>query len=206
MEAIISVAIGLGLSAACGYRVFVPFLVASAAAYNGRLELAPSFDWIGTLPALLAFATATILEVGAYYVPWLDHLLDTVATPAAVIAGVLASASVVTDLPPLLGWSIALIGGGSAAGLMQGATVLLRLKSAALTGGVANPLVATAELGGATVIAVLAIVVPLLCLVLVVVSCVFVFRAAGKLLFGRSRAAPQPGRSGWASSGRSSSD
>ena len=76
-----------------------------------------------------AFGTATLLEIAAYYIPWFDHLLDTIATPAAVVAGMVASASVMVDLPPVLKWGVALIGGGGAAGLLQGATVLLRLKS-----------------------------------------------------------------------------
>jgi len=153
---LVSVAVGLGLAAACGFRVFVPLLIASLAAHFGRLPLANGFDWLASVPALVALGTATVLEVGAYYVPWLDHALDVVATPTAVLAGMLAAASVVTDLPPLLKWSTVIIGGGGAAGLIQGASVLLRLKSGALTGGLANPLVSTAELAGAGACAVTA--------------------------------------------------
>lgn len=186
---LVSAAVGLGLAAACGFRVFVPLLIASLAAHYGHLPLAGGFEWLATLPALIALGTATTLEVGAYYVPWLDHALDLVATPAAVLAGMLAAASVVTDLPPLLKWSTVIIGGGGAAGLIQGASVLLRLKSGALTGGLANPLVSTLELAGAGATAVLAILLPLLCLVLVGVLLLTVFRATGRLLFGR-RPAP----------------
>jgi hypothetical protein len=73
--------------------------------------------------ALAALGTATILEVGAYGIPWLDQLLDLVATPAAVAAGMLAAASVVVDLPPVLKWGAVLLAGG-AAGVTQGATVV----------------------------------------------------------------------------------
>lgn len=182
---LVSAAVGLGLAAACGFRVFVPLLIASLAAHYGRLPLAGGFEWLATLPALIALGTATALEVGAYYVPWLDHALDLVATPTAVLAGMLAAASVVTDLPPVLKWSTVIIGGGGAAGLIQGASVLLRLKSGALTGGLANPLVSTLELAGAGMTAMLAILLPLLCLVLVAMLLVTVFRATGRLLFGR---------------------
>jgi len=137
------------------------------------------------VPALVALGTATVLEVGAYYVPWLDHALDVVATPTAVLAGMLAAASVVTDLPPLLKWSTVIIGGGGAAGLIQGASVLLRLKSGALTGGLANPLVSTAELAGAGITALLAVLLPLVCLLLVLALLITVFQTAGRLLFGR---------------------
>lgn len=182
---LVSVSVGLGLAAACGFRVFVPLLIASLAAHFGHLPLAPGFDWLASVPALVALGTATVLEVSAYYVPWLDHALDVVATPAAVLAGMLAAASVLTDLPPLLKWSTVIIGGGGAAGLIQGASVLLRLKSGALTGGLANPLVSTLELAGAGGTALLAILLPLLCLVLVVALLIAVFRGTGRLLFGR---------------------
>ena len=182
---LLSVAVGLGLAAACGFRVFVPLFIASVAARFYHLPLAAGFAWLGSVPALLAFGTATTLEVIAYYIPWLDHALDVVATPAAVLAGMLAAASVVTDLPPLLKWSVAIICGGGAAGLIQGASVLLRLKSTALTGGLANPVLSTAELAGAAGTALLAILVPLLCLTLVVLLLVVAFRATGRLIFGR---------------------
>ena len=185
METLLSIAIGLGLSAACGFRVFVPFFFASVAAFSGHLELTPAFEWIGTLPALLAFGTATVLEVAAYYLPWFDHLLDTVTTPAAIVAGVLASAAIASDLSPLLRWGIAMIGGGTVASIVQGATVVLRLKSTAVTGGAANPLFATAELFGASVTAVLALLVPILCVVLVIGLCIVVFRSARGLMFSR---------------------
>lgn len=191
-EAILSVAAGLGLAAACGFRVFVPLLIAGVAARTGHLPLADGFAWLGSWPALMGFGVATLLEVGAYYVPWLDHALDTVATPAAVLAGMLAAASVLTDLPPPLKWTVTLIGGGGLAGLIQGASVLLRLKSATFTGGLANPVVSTGELVGATVTALLAVVIPVVCLIAVVAVIVLGFRAGGRLMFGRGTAPPVP--------------
>src|SRR5262245_17449136 len=123
MELALSICLGIGLSAACGFRVFVPLLGMSAAALAGHLHLAPGFDWIGTWPALACFLTATILEIGAYYIPWLDNLLDSMATPAAVIAGSLITAAVVTDMSPLLKWSLAIIAGGGTAGVIQSTSV-----------------------------------------------------------------------------------
>jgi hypothetical protein len=192
LEPFLAIAIGLGLAAAAGFRVFVPLLAASAAAHTGHLTLAPGFEWIGSMPALVAFGSATLLEVGAYYIPWLDHALDSVATPAAVAAGVVASASVLTDLPPLLKWTVALLGGGGVAGLTQGATVLLRLKSGLLTGGFGNALVATVELLGAAGTVILALTLPLLALVLVGILCVAAFRMMRRIRFGRRAAASAP--------------
>ena len=184
-ESLVSIALGLGLSAACGFRVFVPLLLISAAARYDYLALSPGFAWMESTAALVAFGTATVLEVAAYYVPWLDNFLDAAATPAAVLAGVLASAAVFVEMPPLVRWSLALIGGGTAAGLIQGATVLLRLKSLALSGGLTNPLVSTAELAGSTITSVLAILLPIFCLALLIVGSIFVFRSAGRIFFGR---------------------
>ncbi len=117
-----------------------------------------------TTPALIAFGTATALEIVAYYVPWLDHLLDVIASPAAVIAGVVASAAVMTDLPPLVTWTVALIGGGGVAGTMQLLSVGARLKSTLATGGLANPVVATGEAAGAVGLTLVAILLPLVAL------------------------------------------
>ena len=192
METLLSIGIGLGLSAACGFRVFVPLLVASLAAQGGYLSLAPGFEWVGTQPALYAFATATLLEILAYYIPWLDNALDAIATPAAVIAGMLVGAAVFTDLPPFLRWSLAIIAGGAAAGMVQGATGLLRLKSTALSGGLANPVVSTLELIGALVMAVVALMVPVVALLLAVAVCVAAFRLAGRILFGRRGKSDSP--------------
>jgi len=163
-------------------------IVDSLGALTGHIPLSSGFAWIGTIPAAIAFGTATLLEIAAYYIPWFDHLLDTIATPAAVVAGMVASASVMVDLPPVLKWGVALIGGGGAAGLLQGATVLLRLKSLAATGGAANALVSTVELFGATGTVILAIVLPFVCLALAILFCLWVFRKAGHIVFGRKAA------------------
>ncbi len=194
MVTLLSIGIGLGLSAACGFRVFVPLLFASIAAQAGYLSLAPGFEWVGTQPALYAFAMATLLEILAYYIPWLDNALDSIATPAAVMAGTLASAAVFTDLPPLLKWCLAIIAGGAAAGVVQGATSLLRLKSTALSGGLANPVLSTLELVGSFVMAVVALMAPVVALLLAVALCVGTFRLAGRVLFGRcgKRKPPHP--------------
>jgi hypothetical protein len=188
METAFSIGLGIGLSAAAGFRVFVPLLALSAASLSGYVELSPGFAWIGTYPALITFASATIVEVIAYYVPWLDNILDTIATPLAVGAGVIASASLISNLPPLVTWILAVIGGGGAAGLIQGATSLLRLKSSTLTAGLGNPVIATAELAGSVFTTLLALFIPLLALALVLLGCGLLFVSARRLLFKRTRA------------------
>jgi hypothetical protein len=184
-ETLVSICLGIGLSAACGFRVFVPLLVLSIASISGHLELAHGFEWIGTYPALWTFAIATIVEIAGYYIPWVDHALDTIATPAAVVAGTLVTASVVGDVSPLMRWSLALIAGGGVAGMVQGTTLLTRGLSLAGTGGLANPFVATVELGGAVATSLLSLVAPLL----VSLAILFLLLLLGFRLLRRPRTA-----------------
>lgn len=167
METALSITVGIGLSAACGFRVFVPMLGTSIAALSGHLELSEGFAWIGTPAAAIGFATATLVEIGAYYVPWLDNLLDTISTPAAVIAGTMTTAAMIVDMSPFLQWSLAFIAGGGVAGVVQGGSAALRAVSTGTTGGMANPVYSTLEWIGSLVMTLLAIVAPLLAAILV---------------------------------------
>lgn len=182
LATLLSIALGIGLAAAVGLRVFLPLLVMGVAAASGHLELAPSFAWLASTPALVMLAVATALEVLAYYLPGVDHLLDTIATPAAVIAGAVVAAAVMTDLPPIVKWTTAAIAGGGVAGLTQGMTALLRAKSTALTGGFGNSAVATGELGGSIVLAILAIAAPVIAVGLAVLLVWLAVRLARRLL------------------------
>jgi Domain of unknown function (DUF4126) len=170
LDLALSIALGVGLAAATGFRVFLPMLVVSAAAYTGHLPLSENFAWLGTPSALMMLGVAALVEILAYYIPGVDNLLDTLATPAAVVAGTLVSAAVITDLPPMLKWTTAIIAGGGVAGLTQGVTALLRAKSTVLTAGVGNPVIATAELGGSLLVSLLALAAPLIALLVVIVS------------------------------------
>ena len=162
METILALCVGIGLSAACGFRIFVPMLGLSIAASAGHLELASGFEWIASPAAIIAFSTASVLEVGAYYIPWLDNLLDSIATPAAIVAGTIATGSMTGDMSPMLKWSLALIAGGGTAAAIQTGSVILRGASTAMTGGAGNPIVSTGELAGSATVTFLAIFVPAL--------------------------------------------
>lgn len=185
---LISIALGIGLAAAAGFRVFVPLLAAGLAARAGFIPLNDSFAWLASTAALLTLGTAAVLETLAYYIPGVDHALDVVASPATVAAGAVASAAVMTDVPPAVMWPVAIIAGGGIAGLTKGSTALLRAKSGLMTGGLANPVVSTVETVGATGISIFAIVVPLVCLAAVVTLLAWAIRKAGKVLFGRRAA------------------
>lgn len=167
MDTLLSIAAGIGLSAACGFRVFVPLLFAAVATRYGYLDPGESMAWISSTPAIAGLAVATAVEIGAYYIPWIDNLLDSLASPLAVAAGAVAAGIAFPDAPPLVEWTAALLVGGGAAGVVQGLTVLTRAASTASTGGAGNPVVSTAELGGAVATASLAVFLPLLALCLV---------------------------------------
>jgi hypothetical protein len=162
----LSIALGVGLAAAAGFRVFLPLLVMSAASLTGHLPVGEGFAWLATPTALAMLSAAALVEVVAYYIPGVDNLLDALAAPAAIIAGVIASAAVMTDLPPIVKWTTAVIAGGGAAGLIHGAGAALRASSTLGTGGLGNPVVATAELAGSLVVSLLALAAPLVALAL----------------------------------------
>jgi hypothetical protein len=185
MDMVLSLFIGLGLAAACGFRVFVPLLIMSLAsrAEVGHLVLNSHFAWIGSTPALIAFSVATLLEIAGYYIPWVDNLLDTVATPTAIVAGILVTASAMTtDVSPFLKWTLAVLAGGGTTAVFQGITATARHISSFTTGGLGNPVLATAEAGGSALLAVLAITLPVVAFLLVVW---LIWFGAKKLLFRR---------------------
>ncbi|MBX3387322.1 MAG: DUF4126 domain-containing protein [Phycisphaeraceae bacterium] len=166
METLLSMCVGLGLAAACGFRVFVPLLVLSIGARAGMVNMGEDWSWVGSTPALIALGVATVLEVGGYWIPWVDHVLDVVASPAAVVAGSVAAASQMAEFHPLLQWSAAIIAGGGIAAAVQGVTVAVRAGSTATTGGLANPAVSTGETALAGVVSVSAVVAPVVVIVL----------------------------------------
>jgi hypothetical protein len=193
VDIFLSICIGIGLSAACGFRVFVPLLCLSVAANTGNLNLSPGFAWIGTTPALIAFAVATALEITAYYVPWVDNLLDTVAVPLAAVAGIVATAAVVTDVQPFWRWTMAVIAGGGIATTTQLTTTKARMTSSATTGGLGNPVLATIENATSGVLSVVAVIWPYVALgltILVLIGCVLLMYFAAKTLIKVFRRKP----------------
>jgi hypothetical protein len=190
MDSVLGVILGIGLAASCGFRVFAPLLVVSAATNAGYLSLSEGFDWIGEWPALVAFAVAAAVEIAAFYIPWLDSLLDTIASPIAIVAGAVMFAAVAVDLDPFLKWSLAIIAGGGSAALVQGGTVLARVASTGTTGGLANFIVSTFETVAGFLFSLMAIVVPVLaviCLAILIAGMYYVGRHVLQRLAFRDR-------------------
>jgi hypothetical protein len=192
MDTAVSIALGIGLAAAVGFRVFLPLLIAAVAAYTGHLHLDDKFAWLGSITAITMLSVAAIVEILAYYIPAVDNLLDTVTTPLALIAGTVVSAAVITDMPPLIKWSTAIIAGGGVAAVTQGVTTLVRAKSTAFTAGLGNPVVSTVELIAAAIVALLALIAPLAALALVVAICWVTVRTVRKFLRTDRAARPRP--------------
>lgn len=171
LDLALAVAMGVGLAAAVGFRVFLPMLVLSIGAYSGHLALSSGLAWLGTPAALVMLSVAAAVEILAYYVPGVDNLLDVIAAPAALVAGTVVSAAVMTDLPPMVRWTTAVIAGGGAAGVIQGLTSLLRAKSTLMTAGLGNHAIATGELAGALTVSLLALAAPLAAVAVAVLFC-----------------------------------
>lgn len=184
IETIISICLGIGLAASAGFRVFVPLFVLSLATHYGYVPVGESFSWIGSTTAIICLGIATVVEIFAYYIPYVDNLLDSIAIPLASIAGTIAMASTLVDLDPMLTWGLAIIAGGGTAAALNTVTAKTRLASTATTGGLANPIVSTTETATASFVSVTSIFLPVAAFLIVL----FVFFVGIKLfkkVFGR---------------------
>ena len=161
MEIIIALCLGVTLSAACGFRVFIPPLAMSLAAMYGHFPLSSGFEWLGTSEAAIALSIATLLEISAYYIPLIDNLLDTVQIPLAVGIGTVITAATLGHTDPVLQWTLAAIAGGGTAGLMGTLAGFTRLASTGVTGGLGNFIVATIEAVGSVSLSILGLTFPL---------------------------------------------
>ncbi|GAB3019697.1 DUF4126 domain-containing protein [Niabella terrae] len=169
-------ALGVALAACCGFRVFVPMLVAGLAARFNIFHFSENFQWLASTPALICLGAATLLEIVAYYVPFIDNILDTIAAPLAAIAGTLIATSVIPIDAEWLKWVIGIVAGGGSAGLVASGTGLLRLLSSKTTLGTGNAVVSTGENAAAITGSVLSFVVPIAMALLFVLSFFWLIR------------------------------
>lgn len=180
MELLLHAAIGIGLSAAAGFRILVPFLVMSVAANTGHLKLAPEMEWMGTQAAIVAFTIAATIEVLVYFVPVVSNLMDVIEVPAAAIAGTILTAAVTSDMSPFFRWSLAAIAGGGIAGGTEALMSFTRLASTAAAGPIGSVAVSSAELGSSTILSILAIALPILTLIVLAVLVFLVLRRVAR--------------------------
>ncbi len=179
-QTLIGLCLGIALSAACGFRVFVPLLAVGVGTRAGMIHVGDGFGWLSSDWAILGLGVATLLEIGAYFVPWIDHALDAIATPAAVIAGTLLTASQISGMDPGLRWITGLVAGGGVAGFTQLLTVGTRGASTVSTGGVLNPIISLAQSVVSALLSAMAILLPIIAgigvlLLLAALVCVVVY-------------------------------
>ncbi|MDR4953148.1 DUF4126 domain-containing protein [Chryseobacterium sp. ES2] len=175
---IISAFIGIGLAAATGFRVFLPMFIVSLASYFNWIPMNEHFEWLAGLPTLITTGIATIIEILAYYIPFVDHLLDTVSIPMATVAGSILFASQFADLGTFPQWALALIAGGGTAATISSGFAGIRAASTATTGGLGNSMVGTTETAGAGIMSILAMAAPVIAAIfaLITLIVVIVFR------------------------------
>ena len=175
-DTIFSVLIGIGLAASVGFRIFVPLFALSVATYYNIIPLNENWEWVGSNTAMLTLGIATIVEIAAYLIPWLDNLLDTIAIPLAAIAGTAVMVSTVADLSPAITWALAIIAGGGTATAVKASTSTTRLASTATTAGFANPIVSTVETGTSIIMSALSIFAPIIAVIFVLLILWLIFK------------------------------
>jgi hypothetical protein len=169
MDTFISICLGIGLAASVGFRVFLPLFALSLSSYFNVWELNDSWLWLGSLTALITFGVATLIEIAAYYIPFIDNILDSISIPLAALAGTAVMMSTMVDLSPIISWSLAIIAGGGTAAAISGSSSVTRLTSTTTTGGVGNPIISTIETVTAFFMSVISIFLPLLAIIFVII-------------------------------------
>lgn len=180
-ETLISICLGIGLSASVGFRVFLPLFALSLAAYFDVWQLNESWQWVGSTTALITLGVATLAEIIAYFIPYIDNLLDSIAVPLAGIAGTVVMLSTVANLDPVITWSLAIIAGGGTAAAIAGTSGTTRLASTVTTAGVANPLVSTLETGTSLIMSIISIFMPIVAVIFTLLICYIFFKLYKKL-------------------------
>ena len=191
MESLISIALGIGLAAAAGFRVFVPLFALSLASYFNVWPLNEQWQWLASPFALMILAAACIAEALAYLIPWFDNLLDTLAVPLAGVAGTAVMASTMADLNPAVTWALAIIGGGGAAAVIKGVNASGRAVSTVTTGGVANPMFSIWETVSAAFMSFLAIFFPVLAVIAVIIIAFIMYKIWRSVQHFRATSRPE---------------
>lgn len=135
----------------------------------GWMQVGEDWNWVASPVAMWTLGAASIIEIGAYYIPWLDNALDSISVPLATVAGTLVMAGVLLDFDPVATWALAIISGGGTAASMAALTTGTRAVSTTTTGGLANPILSTAEAGGSILLTLTSIFLPIVAGVIVLI-------------------------------------
>ncbi len=191
VQAISALALGIALAACCGFRVFVPMLIAGLASRFHLFQFTEHFAWLSSTPALIALGAATIFEIAGYYIPFVDNILDTIAAPLATIAGTVLATSVLPIDSEWLKWMVGIIAGGGSAGLIASGTGLLRFFSSKTTLGAGNSVVATGENTAAVTGTILSFLIPIIMATLCILFIIWLLQKMRKKI--RRRKVIPPG-------------
>ena len=182
--------LGIGLSAACGFRVFIPPLALSIAYHSGVVQLSSNWEWLGTQNAITTLSIAATIEVFAYFLPWVSNLLDSIEIGLAPIAGMFITASslsIAGDFDPTFLWIITVIAGGATAETIELGTSFTRLVTSGTTAGLGGPIVGFVEAVSSIVMSILAIAAPIWTILLVLFLLIYGIRRIFKFVSKRKR-------------------
>lgn len=172
--------LALGLSAACGFRTFLPLLALSAAARFKLFDfaLSDSLAWIGSDVALLTLAVAAVVEFAGDKIPIVDNFLSIASTVTRPAAGMLAAGAAVSTNDPVVAGIAALIVGLPTAAAVHTISATGRVASTVQTGGIANPVLSVVEDVVSTAMIAIAFLLPILVPLLLIAFAVLVWRLA----------------------------
>ncbi|TSA88069.1 DUF4126 domain-containing protein [Deinococcus detaillensis] len=174
MEVLTGLLTSFGLSGAAGLNAYVPLLIVGLLQRYGVIALPESYALLSNTWVLLGITVVGALDFVGDKIPGIDHALHVFGgiLNAAAGAVLFASHAGITHLDP----SVSLLLGFVVAGSVQMGRTVLRPASTALTGGLANPLVSTAEDGTSVLLSILAIFAPVLAVTLLLLLLYFGFR------------------------------
>jgi hypothetical protein len=177
MVILLHVALGASLASCTGLRAFLPlFLVGLAARFGVHLPLNESFAWLSSTPALIAFGSASVLELLGDKFPAVDHVLDTCGTVVRPVAGILAVACILNKLPPLYAVAVGLILGAPISfgfNALKGGT---RALSTVFTLSSLNPLLSFIEDAIVVAVTVLSFLLPIIAMGIMIILAITLYR------------------------------
>lgn len=179
LQVLIAASTGLGLAAASGFRVFLPPFLMAVWLRLGFLDVnieGSEFEALSSDVSILLLGVASLSEVLAYKIPWMDNMLDSLATPMAGIAGISVVAVSLEGADPSVQWALAIIAGGGASLLIQSATVAGRGLSSMFTLGLANPFFSLIEDIASLLLIFIALLAPLAALFASLILIIVIFR------------------------------
>jgi len=161
LDLYLKILIGLGLSAASGFRLFVPFAILSIFSISGIYNTTSTPYIFSSDLFLVIFIILSVSEVVLFYNPWIDNMLDLISTPASIFSGIILTYFVLYDTEIYLRLLISVILGGLVSLNVQLLTVKARSSTSIFSKGNGNQIVSTIENISSIFISILVLKFPL---------------------------------------------